>query len=69
MSYSLCRPDDALIVRDMYQKFFLFVFYCETYIKHIPRKVYLQCFTYHHHPRQTNIVLIAINTLHLTMPG
>ena len=36
---SLCRPDDALIVRNIYIQIFLFVFYCETYSKHIPRKV------------------------------
>ena len=50
-------PDDALIVRNMYVVSFLFVFYCETYTKDIPRKVYLQCFTFHHHPRQSIIDL------------
>ena len=38
---SLYLPD-ALIVRNKYMESFLFVFYCETYSKYIPRKVYYQ---------------------------
>ena len=53
-SKSLYLPDDALIVQNIYIESFLFVFYCETYNKYNPRKVYLQCFTFHH-PRQSNI--------------
>ena len=43
IQYSLYSPDDALIVR--YLKF-LFVFYCVTYTKYIPRKDNIEIFKY-----------------------
>ena len=52
---SLYLPDNALIVQNLYIESYLFVFYCETYTKHIPRKSFLQCFTFHHHLHQLNI--------------
>ena len=42
-------------MRNIFIECFLFVFYREKYTKYIPRKVYLQCFTFHHHQRQSNI--------------
>ena len=46
---------DAFIVRNI----FIENFYCEMYTRCIPRKVCLQCFSLHHHPRQSIEIFLS----------
>ena len=45
--YYLYSPDDPVVVRNIYIKS------CLCFIVYL--KFYLQCLTFHHHPRQSNI--------------
>ena len=54
IQYYRYSPDDALVVRNIYIESFLF------FRSTSREKFYLQCFNFHHHPRQSNICIVYV---------